>query len=372
MTIPSENIDDETLWPLAPHTLGKHLVLRNYLNAWLPIMSLSNERVLFIDGFAGPGRYTGGEEGSPVVALNALLKHPIRKRLTNQLTFFFIEDRESRCAHLRDEIAPIVQELRSSGTQVVAEIRSGTFDARMTEVFARLDEQKKQLAPAFVMVDPFGVSDTPMDVLERILKNPKSELCVSVMWEFMNRFAKGPEFQPHLDLLFGNKDWRPLFDEPNWRVRKNNVFALYRAELKKRGAAHVTHFELYDGKTLKYAIFFATKHPLGCDRMKAAIWTVDPFGGHAFVPGSNDSLQLFAEANLSELGDQLRQRFAGQPTKVDVLFDWAKTDETYYHSGQVRKVLRELEKANLLTVVDGTRKKKNTHPEGTVVTLKPL
>lgn len=371
MTIPS-NDNDETLWPLAPHTLGKHLVLRNYLNAWLPIMGKTNDRVLFIDGFAGPGRYTGGEEGSPVVALRTLLAHPFRPRLTNQLMFFFIEDRESRCRHLHDEITPIVKVLNEKGSKVFAEVRHGKFDQTMKEVLDRIDEQKKQLAPAFVMVDPFGVSDTPMHVLERILKNAKSELYVSVMWEFINRFAKGPEFHAHLDELFGRQDWRPLFNEPNWRIRKNAVFALYRAELKKRGATHVTHFELYEGATLKYAIFFATKHPLGCDRMKAAIWKVDPFGGHAFVPGASEETNLFADQALEPLKQLLRQRYGGKATKVDVMCEWLMTDETYFYSGQLKTVLRELEKANLLTVVDGTRLRKNTHPDGTIVTLTPL
>src|SRR5437868_3544213 len=62
---------DETLWPLEPHTLGKHLVLRAYLDAWLPIMARWNGRILFIDGFAGPGEYSTGEDGSPIIALKA-------------------------------------------------------------------------------------------------------------------------------------------------------------------------------------------------------------------------------------------------------------------------------------------------------------
>ena len=36
------------------------MVLRHYMEAWLPIMLSSNERVLFIDAFAGPGRYMVG------------------------------------------------------------------------------------------------------------------------------------------------------------------------------------------------------------------------------------------------------------------------------------------------------------------------
>ena len=60
---------DTTLWELEPHTLGKHKVLRGYLNHWIPIMSQTNGRILFIDGFAGPDQYQAGEEGSPIIAL---------------------------------------------------------------------------------------------------------------------------------------------------------------------------------------------------------------------------------------------------------------------------------------------------------------
>jgi len=60
-------------WPLAPHTGAKLALLSAYLSAWFPILSsTSPQRVFYIDGFAGPGRYSGGEDGSPVVALKAL------------------------------------------------------------------------------------------------------------------------------------------------------------------------------------------------------------------------------------------------------------------------------------------------------------
>ena len=55
----------KTLWPLDEQTMGKHLVLRHYLNGWFPILSRWNGRLLFIDGFAGPGEYENGQEGSP-------------------------------------------------------------------------------------------------------------------------------------------------------------------------------------------------------------------------------------------------------------------------------------------------------------------
>lgn len=70
---------DPTQWPLDPHTAAKHEILRRYLNAWFPILGTYNGRVVFLDGFAGPGIYSQGEPGSPIVALRTLLE-PARLR----------------------------------------------------------------------------------------------------------------------------------------------------------------------------------------------------------------------------------------------------------------------------------------------------
>ena len=59
----------DTLWSIEPHTAAKHKILCKYLDAWLPILQSFNGRIIYLDGFAGPGRYIGGEPGSPLVAL---------------------------------------------------------------------------------------------------------------------------------------------------------------------------------------------------------------------------------------------------------------------------------------------------------------
>lgn len=69
----------ETVWRIEAHTNAKHRILRGYLDAWLPIMSANNGRLVYIDGFAGPGVYADGEPGSPIIALKSyralLLSH---------------------------------------------------------------------------------------------------------------------------------------------------------------------------------------------------------------------------------------------------------------------------------------------------------
>ena len=73
-----------TTWELDDHTRGKHLVLKSYMDAWLPIILKTYGRALFVDGFAGPGEYTGGEPGSPAIALKALADHAHHDLMTGR------------------------------------------------------------------------------------------------------------------------------------------------------------------------------------------------------------------------------------------------------------------------------------------------
>lgn len=65
----------ETVWSIEPHTRAKHQILEECLKAWFPILLRWQGRVLYLDGFAGPGVYSGGEEGSPIIALKTALTH---------------------------------------------------------------------------------------------------------------------------------------------------------------------------------------------------------------------------------------------------------------------------------------------------------
>ncbi|HZX45459.1 MAG TPA: three-Cys-motif partner protein TcmP [Candidatus Nanoarchaeia archaeon] len=65
-----------TLWPITPHTQAKHIILQKYLGAWIPIISKYNGKVIYVDGFSGPGEYRDGELGSPLIAIKFLSRNP--------------------------------------------------------------------------------------------------------------------------------------------------------------------------------------------------------------------------------------------------------------------------------------------------------
>src|SRR5436309_3069510 len=62
-------------------------------------------RIVYLDGFAGPGVYRGGEEGSPILALRTLLEHPQFRRWGGiEFQFLFFEPDEDRFASLDSEL----------------------------------------------------------------------------------------------------------------------------------------------------------------------------------------------------------------------------------------------------------------------------
>ena len=363
--MPKRDDTNDTVWEIGEHTLGKHRVMNAYLGGWFPVISRYAGRVLFIDGFAGPGRYKGGEEGSPIIALKALRDHPYRSNMKAEFVFLFIEKDDERAAVLRQEIAPMVAEL---GSTVKSEVVTGIFDEKMTEVLNTVAEQKTRLAPAFVMVDPFGIAQTPMSVIARILENPKSEVFISYMWEWINRFKGQPEFDTPLTELYGTDAWKGYAEMPK-PDQKVFLYDLYESQLRNAGAKHVTHFELLKGERHVYTIFFATKHPKGMDLMKASIWKADKTGNYQFRGRDESELMLdIDQPNLEPFQLEIQAAFAGTDVSIEEVTEWAMGDETDYHSGHVKSALKALEAKGIVSNVRRAgeeKRRKGTFPDST-------
>lgn len=350
------------VWPIDEHTRGKHLVLGYYLDAWLPILGSTHGRVIFIDGFAGPGRYEGGEPGSPVIAIRAVKAH-LARRASWDATFLFVEADADRCTVLREEV-----EREKAGMPATAhfDVECGEFAPTLTDFLNQLDVATFTVAPSFMMVDPFGISGAPMAVIQRFLRLPKAEVLVTFMVDFIDRFDETGEFPPHLDELYGAHAWATIDTTRSKATRLDAYCGLYRDQLKAAGATQVLRFDLYSGNRLVYALFHASKHPLACQRMKEALWSADPSGDLAFRGSRSGQQSLLFGADFGGMRAALKGFLAGRDwTAVEGLEGFLMSDATDYHAGQLRKhSLTPLEEAGEIEVqVQGKRRGK-TYPSG--------
>jgi three-Cys-motif partner protein len=358
----------DTLWKLEAHSVGKHQVLKRYLDAWFPKLGRWGGRILFIDGFCGPGEYANGEPGSPLVALDAFVSHSGRELIGAEVVFLFGDEDKRRVAHL----STLVQKRHPLPQKMKVSFGCGDFNAMMSATLDKLDTDHKQLAPAFVMLDPFGVSDTPFSLVQRILKYPKSEVYVSFMYESINRFKTRPEFAPHLDELFGTPKWREGWAISSPDDRKAFFYDLYEAQLKAAGAEHVVRFELFNGNRLVYAIFFGTHNWRGADCMKQAIWKVDPFGTFQFRGSrSGELFNSTAAFDPTTLKAVVKSRFDAEWFTIDELEKFVGSDATDFHSKQIKTpLLKPMEASGELEIAASSRNRKGTYPSGTRMRLR--
>lgn len=298
--------------------------------------------------------------------------HVARRRI-REIAFVFIEEREDRAEYLETLLAPFRLRLPEA---VILPVACEECGESLNHLLDQLDADRSQLAPAFIMLDPFGLSDTPMSLVGRLLRQPKSEIYISVMWEWLNRFKREQKIWHHLDQLFGTEAWRDALKLPNGPELKKTLTAIYERSLRDHGARYVTHFELWNGNRHVYTIFFATKHPKGMDVMKQAIWKADRTGGYVFRGRRGNQLEIeLPEAPLdyTPFANEIRAAFHGHDWfSIEDVENWAQTDATDYHSGQVRKALRELEISGGLEAKSGTGRprKARTFPAGTLIKLK--
>jgi three-Cys-motif partner protein len=346
---------DPTIWPLDPHSKVKHVILRRHLDAWLPIMTRSFPKLLYVDGFAGPGIYETGEPGSPVIALRAAIFNKALKAKPPdcELGFLFIEERADRASRLKDEVKKVTaaEPLPRWVKYYVAE---GEFEAVMTSRFDHWSLRGRR--PMFVFIDPFGYSGLPMLLIKRIACVPHSECLITFTYKSINRWAihGDPQREEHLDALFGT---------PNWRVYRGDeagMVDLYRRQLLAEGGFRYNcTFKMKDrlGVT-EYFLAFGTNEPKGLTVMKAAMWKADPRMGRVFSD-ADDPDQLFLDLPLDPLRDLLQREFRSRGwVNLQTVIEFVRHTPYSEEKHLYRDTLTPMENDNVLEVdrPQGSRK----------------
>lgn len=329
-----------TVWDLEPHTRAKHEVLSRYLHAWFPILGMSAfPQVVYIDGFAGPGRYSNGEDGSPVIALKAALEYA--DRITGDTVFLFVEKEQDRADMLRS----VVDDMGLPGHFNARVISGSTFDTELTSFIDNLSRP----VPIFAFIDPFGWTGIPFSSIRKILTLPNCEVLVNLMYENVNRFISTPGQADNFDALFGAEIWREFINLSDPEERKQKFHNLYKRQLQSSaGVKYVRSFEMKNaGNRTEYYLFYATNSLLGLKKMKEAMWKVDPSGDYTFSDATNfNQLMLFSdEPRLEILKAQIINNFQGKEATIQEIEEFVIT-ETAFRETHYKDVLKEIEQSN--------------------------
>jgi len=359
------------VWSIEPHTKAKHEILQNYLKAWFPILSRWSGRIIYLDGFAGPGVYSGGEPGSPVIALKTAVEHSLRERF-HEILFIFIEKDRDRAAKLKEVLQ---SHFPSLPTNMKYEVIGAEFAPTLYNALQSLEQTGDHLAPTFAFLDPFGFSGFPMNLIGRIMSYAKCEVLVTFMERDLNRFTDEMR-ETAINELYGNTEWQKVRQIKDPEQRRRFLLNLYERQLKDIASAqYVRSFEMigvYNQPV--YYLVFGTKHWKGLKVMKEAMWNVDRRGTYKFSD-LTDINQKYIIDYASEpkwvpkAADMIYKRFAGKTINESEIQQFVITETPFLYRKSILKCLEKTVPPKIISVTP-PRERAFTYPEGCRITFR--
>jgi three-Cys-motif partner protein len=344
---------DDTLWKLEPATAAKHRLYKRYLGGWWAKMLQPNAkdfswpRVTYVDAFAGPGRYEGGEEGSPVFVLDELLHHTARDRMNlrrDRVRLVFIEKRRDRFEYLCEELGRKFGDL--AALPVWVDVVRG--DAA-TEAERALDESGAWRNPVLAIFDSWGNVNVPLPLVQRIAHNKGSEAIVTFGPNWFSR--REDENTDQLDEVFGGHEYwqradRTTSPDERWRA----WLSTYRDALGRAGFEYRLQFEVVPKTGQPLYLVYGTKHQAGVEVMKDAMWKVDGEGGMSFRDPRTRGAEIAGQMDLfgsgggvhPELRELVVQRLQDGAVTVAILRDWLERETARWRGTHAPKAVRAL------------------------------
>jgi len=346
----------ETTWYATPHTLAKIRIVEEYLKAWFPILSSRHRRVIYVDGFCGPGVYKGGEKGSPIAAVETALNHTANLSPT-EIVFVFVDKDKRRIDHLKGCLGEY-----SIPPNLKCHCIASDFEAFIEGILDDLEHQGTSIAPTFMFLDPFGVSQTPFRIIRRFMRHPRCEILVNFMYRAVGRFSGNLHAQ--LDDLYGTDRWRECLSETT--ARERFLLSTYEDQIRTV-ARYVWSFRMVDSlNTTTYYLVFGTKHIRGLERMKEAMWKISPTRNYQFSDRQAGQISLFGSSDPTPLRRILMDKFRGRSVSIDDIEEFVLVNTDYLKRHIRKPTLVPLEDAGCIEVLT-SRRRRGQYPQGTII-----
>ncbi len=363
----------KVLWDCKPRTKAKLAIVNAYLGAWFGILAAKSfNHVVYIDGFCGPGGYKTGEEGSPVIAAR-MASATAEKNPGFKATLILVDERKKALEHLES-----LEAIKKPHPNVDIQILHGEFANKVGDIVAFLKANPN--SPTFSFVDPFGFGQSPFDSFRQLMHNENSEIFLNLMCGFMNRFKEHEDDKvtAKIKAILNLDDLAPIIAAPD---AIDEVCDTFERSLKGIGK-FTLKFMMRDEMNIRdNAFFFCGRNSKGFEKIKEAMWRVDPENGNSFSvhreAREEAHILLFEKsAQTSRLSALLADQFRGKVNiPVSDIFAWVIESTDVFLPTHARKELELLFARGKITFTDpsgSTRKRaKNAWPERLLVTFTP-
>lgn len=271
-------------------------------------------RMLYVDFYAGKGRYVDGTASTPILVLQTVLKDA--KLRTEVIAY--LGDEEPECVEaLKENIAAL------EGIETLKFPPQVSVQAASESGFEKAFE-KQSIVPTFMFLDPFGYKGVTVKLIRSVLKDWGCDVVFFFCFNRMHGAIRNPKVRAHMDDLFGSARvdaLRALLPTLKTPIEKETaIIGALEDSLMSIGGKYVQTFRFRDehGKVTHHLVH-VTKAPVAHEIVKGIMAKessvhVDDVANFEF---QLYALQpLFATSPIELLMDNLLVIFRGQTLTI--------------------------------------------------------
>lgn len=338
-----------------PWSLTKDDLLSCYLTPYFQkVYSYSHDGIVYVDAFAGEGKFGDGQDGSPLIALSKLQSIARKQMAKNPVQFILAEANDVA----RGKLGASFRKARGNSRYIKEPIILADHAEALNQAERICVCGSRKPSTVFYYVDPFGVKDLRLDLLLRssnpnhteVLLNFSSigflrDACaalsvaydsppnVQVYDDGFDDSVHSDERQNRLTRCIGSDDWKDIivcFKEERidyWQAEYEISNLLCRNAA--RAYKYVTNMPIKDmtqkvcaGGLLKYRMIHMTNNEDGCVLMNDnMLKRNDQFQSAqpGFFKVDVDGKDVEPSAIVARLNDAVAQLSIGEQTKMGVL-----------------------------------------------------
>lgn len=348
----------------------KDLILGYYLKPYLPKVSTQKRPILIVDGFAGPGQFEDGSDGSPKIIERAVEEWKRTNRaFPVPAKCIFVDKSERHITSLR-----LLYDRR-----VGYECRNCEFDEAIPEI-----ESHAKQSSTFLYLDPFTVEGLRWDALSRVFRLPREGRSVEVLlnfssWSFVRRgLAALALNQPvtneeqdwvdpstpsieRLNQIVGGEWWQPILKSPalypeKVSLLKDQVVAQLQSVFSEV-CSHDIRANWRD-EVPKYTLIFGSRHPDALMIMNNAVVKArESFESETREESAGALFELRSEEvvpDTAKLPDRILEVLKKPTPRNELVMDVARAYFGFYKDSAIRLAVKKLVASGKLYSADKT------------------
>ncbi len=355
----------------------KTAIVSKYFWSWAKVIMPqaqrgSQQKIAYLDLFAGPGRFKDGTKSTPLL----ILEKAIKDATMSQMLVTIFNDRDDNNA--QDLQSAIDQLPGVNGLKHKPIVWNNEVGSEMVKLFSSIS-----LVPTLFFVDPWGYKGLSLQLVNAVLKDWGCDCIFFFNYNRINMGLTNPMVQEHMVALFGEDRAQLLREKlaglsPEDRescIVEELCAALGAKPVGAKQERYVLPFSFKNdaGTRTSHHLFFVSKHPLGYSIMKeimAAESSLHEQGVPSFHYSPADiRFPLLFELNrpLDELEEMLLAGFAGRTAAMKDIYEQHHIGRRFIKKNY-KEVLIQMEIKGLIQC-EPAKRRKNTCGDDVRVTF---